>query len=137
MAKQTKNNIQTVGKRKTSVARATIVKGKGLLKINNQSPEEYFTNELVKLRVKEPLLISDYGDKFDIAINVFGGGINSQADATRQAIARALVEITGNEDLRKQFIDYDRTLIVADTRFKEMKKPNNSSARAKRQKSYR
>ncbi|MFW5704311.1 MAG: 30S ribosomal protein S9 [Nanoarchaeota archaeon] len=137
MAKQNKNNVQTVGKRKTSVARATVVKGKGLLRINNQSPEEYFTNELVRLRVKEPLLISDSADKYDIAVNVFGGGINSQADAVRQAIARALVEVTGNEELRKQFIDYDRALIVADTRFKEMKKPNNSHARAKRQKSYR
>ena len=76
-------------------------------------------------------------NKYDIKISVAGGGQNSQVDAIRQGIAKALVEVTGSDDLKKQFLDYDRSLIVADTRFKEMKKPNNSSARAKRQKSYR
>lgn len=131
------NTIQATGKRKTSVARATVVKGKGLLRINNEDLTSYFTNALCALKVREPLILSELEGKYDVKINVFGGGISSQVDAIRQAIAKALVEITGSEDLKKQFIDYDRSLIVADTRFKEMKKPNNSSARAKRQKSYR
>lgn len=129
--------VQATGKRKTSVARATVVKGKGDIRINNQDLNSYFTNKLSVLKVREPLIISELEDKYDIKVNVFGGGISSQVDAIRQAISKALVEITGSDDLKREFIAYDRSLIVADTRFKEMKKPNNSSARAKRQKSYR
>ena len=128
---------QATGKRKTSVARATITKGKGALYINNESLETYVSNDLSRLKVTEPLIISELSGKYDIKVNVFGGGVSSQVDAIRQAIAKALVEITGSDELKKTFIDYDRSLIVADTRFKEMKKPNNSHARAKRQKSYR
>lgn len=131
------NTIQATGKRKTSVARATVTKGKGLLRINNEDLNSYFNNTLSTLKVREPLILSNLEGKYDIKINVFGGGVSSQVDAIRQAIAKALVEITGNDDLKRQFIEYDRCLIVADTRFKEMKKPNNSHARAKRQKSYR
>lgn len=129
--------VQTSGKRKTSVARAAVKKGTGMLKINNLLLEEYTNSNLVSLKIQEPLLISGLGTKYDFKLSVQGGGVNSQADALRQAIARALVEITGDEDLKKLFVDYDRSLIVSDTRFKEAKKPNNSHARAKRQKSYR
>lgn len=129
--------ILKTGKRKTAVARAAVVKGSGDIKVNNQDIKDYFSSDISALKAKEPLLISGLDKKYDIKINIFGGGISSQVDAIRQAIARALVEITGSDDLKKQFLDYDRSLIVADTRFKEMKKPNNSSARAKRQKSYR
>ena len=131
------NVVLKTGKRKTAVARARVSKGKGSLIINNQDFDKYFTNEFSLLKAKEQLLISGLDGKYDIKINIVGGGISSQVDAVRQSIARALVEITGSDDLKKQFLDYDRSLIVADTRFKEMKKPNNSHARAKRQKSYR
>jgi len=131
------NIIQATGKRKTSVARASLKKGTGIFYINNQLSTEYIGNNLLNLKVNEPLLISGLAGKYDIKISVSGGGSNSQVDAIRQAIAKALVEITGDEDLKKMFLNYDRSLLVADTRFKEMKKPNNSSARAKRQKSYR
>jgi small subunit ribosomal protein S9 len=129
--------VHTSGFRKTSVARATVVKGTGSLFINNQTPEEFNNNALYQLKIREPLIISGLEGKYDIKVNVFGGGQSSQIDAIRQAIARALVEITGSEDLKKTFTEYDRSLLVADTRFKETKKPNNSHARAKRQKSYR
>ncbi len=133
-----KNNvIQASGFRKTSVARANIVKGSGSLKINNQTVEEFNNSVLYQLKIKEPLIISGLSSKYDVKVSVFGGGVSSQVDAIRQSIARALVEIEGSEDLKKQFVDYDRALIVSDTRFKETKKPNNSHARAKRQKSYR
>lgn len=131
------NIVQATGKRKTSVARATLKKGKGAFYINNQPFDQYVTNEQLRLKVREPLILSDNEGKFDVKISIFGGGQNSQVDAIRQAIAKALVVITGKDDLKKMFQEYDRTLLVADTRFKEMKKPNNSHARAKRQKSYR
>ena len=133
-----KNNItQATGKRKTSVARVYLKKGTGSILINNEEYTSYINNTLLVLKLKEPLILSEMDKKFDIKINIFGGGSNSQVEAMRQAIAKALVEVTGSDDLKKKFLDYDRSLIVADTRFKEMKKPNNSSARAKRQKSYR
>ena len=128
--------IHKTGRRKTSVARASLSKGSGKLIINNQDLDDYFTSSVQALKVREPLVISDTEGKHDIKVRVFGGGINSQTEAIRQAIARALVEIMG-EGIRKTFLDYDRSLLVSDTRFKEMKKPNNSHARAKRQKSYR
>ncbi|MEC8221221.1 MAG: 30S ribosomal protein S9 [Nanoarchaeota archaeon] len=131
------NSVLTSGFRKTSVARASLVKGSGNFKINNQSVEEFNNNTLLQLKVKEPLIISGLESKYDIKVTVFGGGVNSQVDAIRQAIARGLVEISGSEELKKQFVEYDRALIVSDTRFKETKKPNNSNARASRQKSYR
>lgn len=131
------NVIQTTGKRKTSVARATLKKGTGKLIVNNQDLEVYMSSNMMALKVKEPILISGLGDSYDIKVTVFGGGQSSQTDAIRQAIARGLVEASGKEDLKKAFLDYDRSLLVSDTRFKEMKKPNNSAARAKRQKSYR
>ncbi len=131
------NIVQKTGKRKTSVARATLKKGKGSIFVNNEKLESYFSNDMSVLKVKEPVLLSDMDGKFDIVLKVFGGGVSSQVDACRQAIARALVEVTGKDDLKKKFLEYDRALLVSDTRFKEMKKPNNSHARAKRQKSYR
>ena len=130
------NSILKSGKRKTAIARVVLSKGKGSFIINNEDFDSYVSNEVLKLKVKEPLILADVEGKFDIKANVTGGGQNSQIDAIRQAIARALVEFFG-DDLKKRFLEYDRSLIVSDTRFKEMNKPNNSKARAKRQKSYR
>ena len=136
MAKKVSNVLKT-GKRKTAVARASVVKGAGLFRINNQDLKSYINNELLQLKVREPLIISELEGKYNVSINVMGGGQSSQVDAIRQAIARALVEITGSEEIKRTFLDYDRSLIVSDTRQKEMCKPNSSKARAKRQKSYR
>ena len=132
-----KNSVMTSGFRKTSVARATVVKGNGSMKINNKTLNEFNNNTLAQLRIEEPLVLSGLKDKYDFKISVFGGGVNSQVDAIRQAIARALVELTDSEDLKNTFTQYDRALLVADTRYKETNKPNNSNPRAKRQKSYR
>jgi len=129
--------VQETGKRKTAVARVTMVKGKGLITVNNEEINKYFSNQYSVLKAIEPIFIADVDKKYDIRVNIFGGGVSSQVDAIRQAIAKCLVTITGKDDLKKTFIAYDRSLIVTDTRFKEMKKPNNSKARAKRQKSYR
>lgn len=136
MAAKKDVTIQATGKRKTSVARVSLKKGKGVFRINNEDFDSYVGSEMLALKVKEPLLISELDGKFDLKVSVFGGGVQSQVEAIRQAIARALVEVSG-EELRKTFIEYDRSMLITDTRFKEMKKPNNSSARSKRQKSYR
>lgn len=134
--KKIDTNIQTVGRRKTSVARCNMQKGAGVIRVNGLDLDEVVTNSVMRLRVIEPLILSDMQSKVDLYISLNGGGVNSQVDALRQAIARGVVEMLG-EDIKKKFAEYDRTLIVSDTRFKETKKPNNSHARAKRQKSYR
>ncbi len=128
-------NIQTKGKRKRSVARATLKSGSGKVIINGQDLA-MMTNSVIRLRISEPLiLIGDACKKVDISVQVEGGGVNSQADAARLAIARALV--AHDSKFKGLFDDYDRLLLVADVRRKEACKPNDSKARSKRQKSYR
>lgn len=130
-----KNSINTTGKRKQAVARATLRAGTGKVLINGKLLQS-FTDNMTKLRVLEPLVLSgEIANKINIDVNVHGGGVNGQADASRLAIARALVEYDGK--LKKTFNDYDRLLLVADVRKNEVSKPNDSKPRAKRQKSYR
>ena len=131
-----KKPIHTSGKRKSAVARATLKKGSGKVRINNFDINTY-EPEMYQLRIKEPLLLAeDDAKKIDIDVNVFGGGFSSQAEASRLAIARALAQY--NPQLEKVFDDYDRHLLIADVRRKEPRKPNrHGKARAKRQKSYR
>jgi len=125
------------GKRKRAIARATVKQGKGVVKVNNMNLDHSFS-ELVRLKIMEPILLADtYAKDIDVHVNVMGGGIMGQADAARLAIARALVAYSGSDALKKKYLDYDRHLLVADIRRKEQCKPNDSKARAKRQKSYR
>jgi small subunit ribosomal protein S9 len=131
-------NLVVGGKRKRAIAKATITSGKGLILINNVPYEnlDFFK----KLEIQEPLEISKkvLGDfNFDIHVNARGGGQESQIHASRLAIARALVEFTKSDDLKKAFSRYDKNLLVADTRRKEAYKPGDSKARRKRQKSFR
>ncbi|MBR9677559.1 30S ribosomal protein S9 [Candidatus Woesearchaeota archaeon] len=125
------------GKRKTAVARAKITSGTGLVRVNSQMID-HVQPMLMREKLLEPIILcGDAAKKINISVNVQGGGINGQADAARLAIAKAIVEFNNDETLRKKYLDYDRTLLVADVRRKEMCKPNDSKARAKRQKSYR
>lgn len=125
------------GKRKMAVARATIMRGKGRVRVNHV-PVEILTPELARLKVMEPIRLAGKKiEMLDIDINVKGGGIMGQADAVRTAIARAVVQYTGDEELDALYRDYDRTLMVPDTRRKLPKKPLGRGARKKRQKSYR
>ncbi len=125
------------GKRKTAVARATVVKGQGRLRINSV-PAEIYEPELARLKILEPIKIAGKrADGVDIAVGVHGGGIMGQADAVRTAIARGLVRYLNDPDLESLYRDYDRTLIVPDTRRKLPKNPLGRGARKKRQKSYR
>jgi len=132
-----KKVVNTSGKRKTAVARATIQKGSGLVRINNM-PVELYDPEIARWKIMEPLRIAgNHVDKVNIDVSVKGGGFMSQASAVRTAIAKGLVEFTGDPSLRIAFLDHDRSLLVSDSRRKESKKPLGRGARRKRQKSYR
>lgn len=128
--------IQASGKRKKAVARATITAGKGRVTVN-KLPVEEFGNPLTRDRIKEPVILAGKdAKKIDIHVVTNGGGISGQADAIRLAIGRALAE--HKPALKDVFLDYDRTLLVADVRQKEARKPNSQGqARSKQQKSYR
>ncbi len=129
--------IHTSGRRKKSIARATLTEGSGKVKINKILLENY-EPKMLMMRLKEPLILAgDIVNKVDIDINVYGGGIAGQADAARLAIARSLVEYSKGDKLKNTFQKYDRHLLVADVRMNEASKPNDSKPRAKRQKSYR
>jgi small subunit ribosomal protein S9 len=129
--------VHVSGKRKRAIARATLTKGKGTIRINSLALEAY-NPRMAQLMIQEPLtLAGDLAKKVDINIKVKGGGWHSQADAVRLVVAKALLEHSGSEALKKTFLDYDRHLLVADTRRTEPSKPNDSKPRAKRQKSYR
>ena len=130
--------VHISGKRKRAIARATLKGGEGNIKINNQLLES-FEPKFARMKIMEPLILAgDLAKKVDINVNVAGGGIVSQAEAVRLAIARALVEYSKSKTLKEDFLKYDRHLLVADTRRKEASKPNrHGQARAKRQKSYR
>ncbi len=132
-----KKIVNTSGKRKTAIARASVKKGAGLVRINN-IPVELYEPEIARWKVMEPLKIADKSmEKLDIDVTVSGGGFMSQASAIRTAIARGLVEFTGDPSLKIAFLDHDRSLLVSDSRRKEPKKPLGRGARKKRQKSYR
>ena len=133
----TKKIVNTSGKRKTAVARATVKIGKGRVRINKK-PVEFHTPELAREKIMEPLnLAGDRVKKVDIDVNVKGGGIMGQAEAIRTAIARSLVEFFKDSELEELYRTYDRSLIVNDPRRKETKHPLGRGARKKRQKSYR
>jgi small subunit ribosomal protein S9 len=132
------NKIITSGKRKTAIARAVTIEGSGEIKINKKP---YNTlNTFDRLKIEEPLRIAEniLGKiNFDVSINVRGGGEKSQIEASRLALARAIIEFTKNKNLEKAFLEYDRNLLVADVRRKEAYKPGDSKARRKRQSSKR
>jgi small subunit ribosomal protein S9 len=132
-----KKVVNTSGKRKTAIARATVQKGKGLIRINKK-PVEIFEPEIARWKIMEPIQIADnYINSVDIDVNVKGGGFMSQASAVRTAIAKGLVDYTNDPNLKLAFLDHDRSLLVSDSRRKEPKKPLGRGARKKRQKSYR
>ena len=143
MAKK-KKSVEMSGKRKTAVARATVKPGQGRVRINSE-PVEIMQPELARRKTMEPLIIADAMNrlaKVDINVVTSGGGIKGQTDAIRTAIARGLVHYNGgaegvDEDLRDEYLRYDRSLLVNDPRRKEPKHQLGRGARRKKQKSYR
>jgi len=130
--------VHVSGKRKSSIARVTLKEGNGTVRINNQLLA-HFSNKLARERINEPLKIAgmETVQGLNVDIDVLGGGWQSQTEAVRLAIAKGLVAYTKSDKLKKDYLTYDRHLLIADTRRKETRKPNDSKARAKRQKSYR
>ena len=114
------------GRRKKSVARVYLVPGTGNITINKTSMDEYFGLETLKVVVRQPLVATETLDKFDVLVNVHGGGYTGQAGAIRHGIARALLQVDSDE--------YRSTLkkagyLTRDPRMKERKKPGLKSAR--------
>jgi small subunit ribosomal protein S9 len=131
--------VIATGKRKTSIARAIIKPGEGRVWINS-IPLEVYPIEMAREKIAEPLrLIGELASKIDIKINVRGGGVMSQAEACRIAIARGLVEYFSeiNSELKKLLIEYDRHMLSGDPRRTEPEKWGRYSARRRWQKSYR
>jgi small subunit ribosomal protein S9 len=130
--------IITSGKRKRAIARAVIKEGGGKITINGRD----YSNMHVfnRLRIEEPLKIAEkiLGKiNFDAEIFVRGGGEKGQIDASRLALAKAIVKFSKSKEIEKAYINYDRNLLIADVRRKEPYKPGDSKARKKRQKSFR
>lgn len=129
--------IQTSGKRKTAVARATLREGKGRVRINKRAID-IIEPEMAKMKLMEPLMLAeDVVRKVDIDVDVRGGGFMGQTEAARIAIGKALLEFSGDAKLQERFFEYDRSIIKGDHRRKETKKYGGKGARAKKQKSYR
>ena len=121
------------GRRKTSTARVYLRPGTGEIKVNRRSFEEYFPNEALRMIIRQPLNLTDTVGKFDILINVLGGGTAGQAGAVRHGITRALMEF--NPDLRGAL--KKSGFVTRDPRQKERKKYGQKGARARFQFSKR
>ena len=145
MAKKKQQKVvNSSGKRKTAIALATVKAGKGRVRVNN-SPIEIMQPAMARRKAVEPIAIAEAMnrlDSVDISVFTHGGGTMGQVDAIRTAIARGLVFYNGgaegmDEELRDEFLRFDRSLLVNDPRRKEPKHQMGRGARRKWQKSYR
>ena len=125
--------INTIGRRKTSVARIYLKPGKGDITVNDRALKDYFLSEIHQTLVKQALLATKQEAGYDVSVNVEGGGITGQAEAVRLGIARALVEANAEHKpaLRKE------GFMTRDSRMVERKKPGRRKARRKFQFSKR
>jgi small subunit ribosomal protein S9 len=121
------------GRRKTSTARVYLRPGTGEFKVNKKTFEDYFPNQALRMIIRQPLTLTDTASKFDIVVNVAGGGPAGQAGAVRHGITRALMEF--NADLRPAL--KDAGLVTRDPRAKERKKYGQKGARKRFQFSKR
>jgi len=123
----------TIGRRKTAVARVYLQAGKGEITVNGRKFEEYFPTEVLQIVVKQPLALIDKEGDFDIKINVDGGGISGQAEAVRHGISRALVEVDpeARPEIKKE------GFLTRDSRMVERKKYGRRKARRRFQFSKR
>ena len=121
------------GRRKTSTARVYLRPGGGNFQVNRKSFESYFPNETLRMIIRQPLNLTETANKFDVLVNVAGGGPSGQAGAIRHGITRALIEYNG--DLRPTL--KQAGLITRDPRIKERKKYGQKGARKRFQFSKR
>jgi small subunit ribosomal protein S9 len=121
------------GRRKTSTARVFLRPGSGSVTINHKTFDTFFPSEALRTQIRQPLLLTETSDKFDVLVTVAGGGVSGQAGAVRLGIARALVEY--NLELRKPL--KTEGLLTRDARAKERKKYGMAGARKRFQFSKR
>lgn len=125
--------VNTVGRRKSAIARVFVKPGKGSITINKKPLEEYFPLDVSQFVVKQPLTVLELTENYDITINLGGGGFTGQAEAARLGIARALCEINAeNRPVLKS-----NGFLTRDARVVERQKPGQPGARAKFQFSKR
>ena len=119
--------INAIGRRKSSVARVYVSEGTGKITINKKDLEVYFPSAILQYVVKQPLNLLEVAEKYDIKVNLDGGGFTGQSQALRLAIARALVKI--NEEDKKQL--KDAGFLTRDSREVERKKPGRPRIKKK------
>ena len=125
--------INTIGRRKAAIARLYLNDGKGKITINQKDYKEYFPTEQLQYIVQQPLTLLELTGKFDIRVNLDGGGFKGQAEATRLAIARALVKINPDDKAALRANGF----ITRDPRVVERKMPGQPKARKRFQFSKR
>tara|TARA_Y200000002_G_scaffold362717_1_gene350070 strand:+ start:1515 stop:1901 length:387 start_codon:yes stop_codon:yes gene_type:complete len=125
--------IHKIGRRKTSVARVYVSKGKGNITVNDKELNSYFTTATLQYKVNQPLVLTDNQGSFDIKVNVYGGGVTGQAEAVRLALSRVMCEI----DEENRTILKPEGLLTRDPRMVERKKFGQKKARKKFQFSKR
>jgi small subunit ribosomal protein S9 len=125
--------INTTGRRKSAIARVYMREGKGKITINNREANDYFTTSVLQYIIQQPFEITGSTGKFDVNVNLTGGGIKGQAEALRLAISRALIKV--EPEYRKAL--KDKGLLRRDPRMVERKKPGQPGARKRFQFSKR
>ena len=125
--------INALGRRKSAVARIYLTEGNGKITINKRDLTEYFPSSILQFFVKQPLNLLEVAEKYDIKVNVFGGGFTGQSQAIRLGIARALVKV--NADDKKAL--RAEGFVTRDSRSVERKKPGQPKARRRFQFSKR
>ena len=115
----------TSGRRKTSVSRVYMKPGKGVVTVNKRPIEVYFPSDILQIIVNQPFATVEQEGKYDVSVNVVGGGLSGQAEATRLAIAKALCEV--NEEFRSPL--KKEGFLTRDPRMVERKKPGQKKAR--------
>ena len=125
--------VNTIGRRKTAVARIYLSEGEGKITINKRDYKEFFPTATLHYVVEQPLMLTDNTGKYDIKVNLDGGGVTGQAEALRLAISRALVKI----DPEYRPVLKENGLLRRDPRMVERKKPGQPKARKKFQFSKR
>ena len=125
--------INALGRRKSAVARIYLTEGNGKITINKRDLTEYFPSSILQFVVKQPLNLLEVAEKYDIKVNVFGGGFTGQSQAIRLGIARALVKVNANDKKALRAEGF----VTRDSRSVERKKPGQPKARRRFQFSKR
>ena len=125
--------INALGRRKTAVARVYLSKGKGVITVNNKKAQEVFPTDVLQSKLVQPFALTDTVGKYNVNVNVSGGGINGQVEAIRLGISRALVEVLEDNKVALK----EEGLMTRDPRMVERKKFGQKKARKKFQFSKR